>query len=847
MIFDDDSLKLAKNQAREIWKIIDYVRGADSISDHRSLAYAIFFICYLQAHKQFEPKKIGSLNGLSIYSCELVDYAVHLGFINHEISHHLHEHLISTLRRVENSSNTYILKALNFVTISTEPTLASISLEELDLLFAENEGRSGGEFYTPKDINDLVTKLGLTYQPMSVCDPFAGAGNTAFSFAKTGSNIVSIDTQEVNSAAYFKLTISRVVKRIKGKDYLGNSLSNPVYNKNQYDLIASFPPFGMKIPKTTRDYIYYNSMTEKHNYWLNITKELPESRSDWFITLSMLSALSAKGKLLIGMTLGAMTRGGSEAKIRRYLVINSIVEKVILLPKNMYYSTSIQTVLLVLNNGLTDEEKSEVRFIDASLFYKPNRGRNLLTPENIDEIVDACNIDGKFSVSSDISQIAEKSFNLDPSLYVTKNLRINELTIKNFRGYSDFKIKMHRNLNIIVGENGAGKTSILEAIACGLGPFLTAMPDAKGKLIKKSDIHISAEGIANFARLSIDTTSSLSWDLVAKGTDTSEPPKIGTMALSSYAANLVETNAEYPLIAYYGTNRALTTVSSKVAINPFEKESRGEGYESALDAKVNYSIIKNWFSKIEVEELRKRDELKDYEFCHPAKWLVSETVYKIVNRATGIEFDKNSNDVVVDWKNEKNESVKLTLEQLSEGYRNMVALTIDLVRRAYLLNPFSSKPLAVKGIVLIDEIELHLHPRWQQKILNDLTHLFNGIQFIVTTHSPQVLTTVESDTIRIVSADSNEAKLIKGTNTYGSESSRMLEEVLGGDSRAQHLEIVKKLNRYAKLVESDQWNSKEALQLKKVLYEWGGQSEIELQRLETDIRIREFERDNEKD
>ncbi|HHY0819055.1 TPA: AAA family ATPase, partial [Klebsiella pneumoniae] len=237
---------------------------------------------------------------------------------------------------------------------------------------------------------------------------------------------------------------------------------------------------------------------------------------------------------------------------------------------------------------------------------------------------------------------------------------------------------------------------------------------------------------------------------------TAEPPKIGTAALTSYATQLVDNQSEFPLIAYYGTGRALTPTNSKVAINPFEKEIRGEGYDSALDAKVNYGIIKNWFSKIEVDELRKRDEKKDHEYIHPAKKLVSETVYQIVDRATNLEFDKNSNDIVVHWKNEQDECVKLTLEQLSDGYRNMVSLTIDLVRRAYLLNPTSNNPLAVNGIVLIDEVELHLHPRWQQKVLNDLTHLFKNVQFIVTTHSPQVLTTIKADSIRVVSAGDSE-------------------------------------------------------------------------------------------
>ncbi|MBF4259080.1 AAA family ATPase, partial [Vibrio anguillarum] len=116
------------------------------------------------------------------------------------------------------------------------------------------------------------------------------------------------------------------------------------------------------------------------------------------------------------------------------------------------------------------------------------RGRNILSPDNINAIVEACENDGRFSISLPPRQIAERQFNLDPSLYVRKYLKVSEVTVSNFRGYTNFKVPMHPSLNVLVGENGAGKTSILEAVACGLGPFLTAMPDAKGKLIKKSDI-----------------------------------------------------------------------------------------------------------------------------------------------------------------------------------------------------------------------------------------------------------------------------------------------------------------------------------------------------------------------
>lgn len=845
MLNDDKDLESAKAHAKRIWKILDYVRGASPISNYRSLAYSILFIRYIQSStgQCFEEENLDSVNPLPRYSYDLVNFAVKLGLVHVEACDFLVDYLENTLRSLQNIHHSFVHHAISDNLLDINPSIASLCLSEIDLLFAENEGRSGGEFYTPEDINNLVKKLGMRYQPKSICDPFAGAGNTAFSFASTGTKKVKIDTQEINIDAYFKLIISRTIRRVEGHDYLGDSLSQPKYQQNKYELIVSFPPFGMKIPKTTRNNIYYKNRNE----WLDIVEILPESKSDWFITLSMLPALFDGGKILVGMSLGALTRTGSEAKVREYLVSRGIVEQVILLAKNIFYSTSIQTVLLVLNSGAKHIKNRDIKFVDASLFFEPARGRNTLTTENINEIVDACQTDGRFSVSSHFSQIADRDFNLDPSLYVRKNLKVSEISLNNFRGYSNFKVSIHPSLNVLVGENGVGKTSILDALACGLGPFLTAMPDAKGKLIKKSDIHISSKGIASYARISIKTTSSLSWDLVAKGADISTPPKIGTAALTSYATHLVDSQSEFPLVAYYGTNRALIPTSSKVAINPFEKENRGEGYDSALDAKVNYGILKNWFSKIEVDELQKRDELKDHKFIHPAKRLVSEAVYQIVDRATGLEFDKNSNDVMVHWINEQDECVKLTLEQLSEGYRNMISLTIDLVRRAYLLNPANPKPLAVNGIVLIDEIELHLHPRWQQKVLNDLTNMFNNIQFIVTTHSPQVLTTINADSIRIVSVNAKEAKLVTGTTTYGSESSRMLEDILGGNIRPQHLEIVKKLNRYTELVESDRWYTDEALELKKDLYKWGGQTESELQRLETDIRIREFERDNEKD
>lgn len=843
--YDNDVRLMAKKQAQEIWRLLEFSRGALPISNFRSLGYSILFLRFLQSKVgiHFEHSMYDNFSAISSQISEFIDDAAQLGIVPLDRQSFLSEYLINVLSRYDEMDKRFVYEAIRDETVNRWHDVTTLTFDILDQKFAEVEGRSGGEIYSPKDVNELMVGLGLKYNPKTICDPFAGAGNTIFSFSSEMNGNTLLDTQEVNKDAHFQLVIKRIIRNVKGTDYFGDSLFNPSYHKRKYDLIVSIPPLSMKIPKFQRSDISHTL----DNPFLYITETLPESRSDWFVALSMLQGLVEDGKLITCMTLSSLTRGGAEAKLRETLISIGIIEQVILLPEKLHFSTSIPTVLVILKSEKKRSLTSKVRFVDASLSYQPGRGKNTLTQEHIEDIIASSQNDGRYSFSASVGEIESRNFNLDPTLYVKKNLMISDVTIKNFRGYKDFSISMHPKLNVLVGENGAGKTSILEAIACGLGPFLTAMPDAKGKQIRKSDVHVNSQGLSDYTSIAIETMSSLSWDIVTRGSTSKALPKIGTNALSRYANQLVEFQSDYPLIVYYGTGRALTPSNSKVSINPFETEVRGEGYDSALDARINYGIIKNWFSKIEVDELRKKDELRDHEFIHPAKRLISETVHVMVKNATALEFNKKTNDVVVHWTNHLGESLQLNLEQLSDGYRNVVALTIDLVRRAYLLNPDSNNPLAVTGIVLIDEIELHLHPRWQQKVLGDLIKLFPCIQFVVTTHSPQVLTTIRSDSIRVVSSGDKTAGYIHATSTYGAESSRMLEEVLGGDSRPQHLDIIKKLNRYTELVESNQWDTNEAAILKRVLEQWGGQTEAELQRLATDIRIREFERRNEKD
>ncbi len=145
-------------------------------------------------------------------------------------------------------------------------------------------------------------------------------------------------------------------------------------------------------------------------------------------------------------------------------------------------------------------------------------------------------------------------------------------------------------------------------------------------------------------------------------------------------------------------------------------------------------------------------------------------------------------------------------------------------------------------MVLIDEVDLHLHPGWQQRILPDLIRTFPNIQFIVTTHSPQIVSTVAARSLRVIDWENDQPRLIPVDFSLGAESQQMLKQVLGVDPRPAELDIVTKLHSYQQMVAEDKWDTPEALQLRKALDQWGAEHEPELSRLDMDIRLKELDR-----
>ena len=185
----------------------------------------------------------------------------------------------------------------------------------------------------------------------------------------------------------------------------------------------------------------------------------------------------------------------------------------------------------------------------------------------------------------------------------------------------------------------------------------------------------------------------------------------------------------------------------------------------------------------------------------------------------------------------------MSVLQLSQGEKSLLALVADIARRLVLLNPTASNPLDGTGIVLIDEIDLHLHPSWQQKVIIRLEETFPNIQFIVTTHSPQVCHTKKSESIWLLK-DGKKYKAPKGVK--GAVSSWVLKNLFLVDERPEN-EITELLKRYKELVYDDKYHCEEAKVARGQLIDNFGADYDELVSLDLYIENREWEKSFEKD
>ncbi|APC69666.1 AAA family ATPase [Ralstonia pseudosolanacearum] len=460
-----------------------------------------------------------------------------------------------------------------------------------------------------------------------------------------------------------------------------------------------------------------------------------------------------------------------------------------------------------------------------------------------------------------------------------RSLNIQKLSLKGYRCFETIDIDFDERLTVLVASNGAGKTAILDGIAVALGPYIGAFDEGVGHHFGPSDIRLSRvrETASNEMEytpggIQLEATGWIPGGLMEQlGTESlsiwrrslAGPTKAKTTIrdakeLIAYgkrmqtAVRTQDSTVLLPLVAYYGTGRLWQ--HKKLTDGKLPKTSRTTGYSDCLDPASSYKAFVAWFRYWNMNALKAELDM------HKAQRVPEKTEFhgyiESVSRAVNICLEPSGwKDIAYSLAREElvahhDEHGELPVELLSDGIRNMIGMVADIAFRATKLNPHLGGDAAreTPGIALIDEVDMHLHPSWQQVVLQSLLRAFPRVQFIVTTHSPQVLSTVPSRSIRILSTRWNE-ELEKyqpvatepELQTEGIPSADVLALAMGTDP-TPNVESARQLSEYKALIQQDLQDSTDAQALRQRLSTHFGTSHPVLLECDRLMRLQSLKR-----
>ncbi len=326
-------------------------------------------------------------------------------------------------------------------------------------------------------------------------------------------------------------------------------------------------------------------------------------------------------------------------------------------------------------------------------------------------------------------------------------MRIDRLQLTNFRCFAQRSFSFAEDFTLLIGANAMGKTAVLDALAVALGAALTGVPDTQSRLIRRSDVRrsYSAEAeVAGFeetypARVAAEGSlggQSLAWRREFR-TAKSRTTHREARALRSAMRVLIDAsrdgaNAVLPCIGYYGTGRLWLEqrATREGGIDPAGKASRYAGYRNCLTPRSSTVPLVRWIKRLALIQAQRGVRLETL-------GTILDAVASCIEGAASVAFDFQDDDVLVAFA----DGAQRPFRMLSDGQRGMAALVADIAMRCAQLNPHLNG-LACRetpGVVLIDELDLHLHPRWQRRVVEDLRRTFPNIQFVATTHSPFII------------------------------------------------------------------------------------------------------------
>lgn len=352
------------------------------------------------------------------------------------------------------------------------------------------------------------------------------------------------------------------------------------------------------------------------------------------------------------------------------------------------------------------------------------------------------------------------------------------------------------NVNLFLGENGAGKSSILDALDILLSWYVAKMLGStnKGHTIVDDDVNINNNDCNLFLQLNDNQTEwSISRNKESKNT------KASVTSLVKYVENNFSNLEVHPIpvIVHYKVNRAVTEIPLKISSNEIRR-SKTDIYKETLQGNVSFKSFFDWFRQQEDIENEYRIENSDYrDYKLQAVRTAMENIFpgyanlKVRRNPLSLLISKNSDT--------------LKLNQLSDGEKCYISLICDLARRLAEANS-ENNPLDGNGIVLIDEIDLHLHPKWQLEVVSKLKKTFPNCQFFITTHSPLVTSDNQGNTYKI-----NNGEIVENNyfSPYGQTSEKILAEMFNTFS-TRSLGVQNKINDAYQLIKSGRFAEAQA-------------------------------------
>lgn len=418
-------------------------------------------------------------------------------------------------------------------------------------------------------------------------------------------------------------------------------------------------------------------------------------------------------------------------------------------------------------------------------------------------------------------------------------MRIQQLTLANFRGFEQVELDFERDVTLIAGVNGVGKSGVLYALAVVFSRLLPEFTPSTSKAINftnedicygKQVLDVSAQVVVaeqvchcGIQRVIESDESGDQWNQFWLSKKQSEAEKQSFADMINYRtltgdldAGRIETTKmladqkakqQQPIVILFSPRRHLP--GRPKALPQTKAFAIANAYGYALhDREVELREIMHWFRVVESGGSTAHR--------HGAMILdkLREVITSFIPEFSNLHIEEMP---TLRFMVEKN-GTPLVLNQLSDGERGLLAMLFDITRRLSIANPELADPIGEgTAIILIDEIELHLHPLWQRQVLRRFKEIFRNCQFIATTHSPLVISEVEARCVRFLDRDDKEKIFVSvPSEAYGLDANRVLEEFMG--TRVRNQDIDKRLEDLFELIDDEDfpaaWKAIQELRIK---------------------------------